>query len=260
MPGTRMKDRKHQPPVSTQLPRGVMIAGSCIALVMASPVGLNLLNGDHQAFERSAAPAPVMVEPAPRQLSAGKTSNPFPAASVNVSVVQQNQPPTADDPLGQLILQTGSIDPASQPPAGAPEDAQPGLILEAQQALAALGFYKGPVDGLVGPAHEDAVRTYQAMHGLPVTGIVTRPVLDHMQMTATVESASQTDIVVHKVQRELAKLGYSPGSIDGRLGEQTREAIRVFEADRGWPVTGQISNELLAELDGNGAMAAATAN
>ncbi|MEE4236132.1 MAG: peptidoglycan-binding domain-containing protein [Anderseniella sp.] len=228
---------------------------------MASPVWMNLLKGDHQAFERSAAPAPVMIQPAPRQLSAGETSNTFPAASVNVSVVHQNQAPSADDPLGQLILQTGSIDSVQQQQPAMPEaEAAPGLILEAQQALAALKFYNGPVDGLVGPAHEEAVRTYQAMHGLPVTGIVTRPVLDHMQMTATVESASQTDIVVHKVQAELAKLGYSPGSIDGRMGEQTREAIKVFEADRGWPVTGQISSELLAELDGSGAVASATAN
>ena len=104
------------------------------------------------------------------------------------------------------------------------------------------------------------MRNYQATHGLPVTGIVTRPVLDHMQMTATVESATQTDIVVHKVQRELAKLGYAPGTIDGRLGEQTREAIRVFEADRGWTVTGDISDRLLAELDGSGNLASATSN
>jgi murein L,D-transpeptidase YcbB/YkuD len=256
-----MKDRTHQPPSSSLPPRGVLIAAACSALMMASPVWMNLLTGEHPAFERSAAPAPVMIEPAPRQLSAGETSNAFPAASVNVSVVHQNQAPSAMDPLGQLILQTGSLDAAQQQPQAMPAaEAEPGLIFEAQQALAALKFYNGPVDGLVGPAHEEAVRTYQAMHGLPVTGIVTRPVLDHMQMTATVESASRTDIVVHKVQRELAKLGYSPGSIDGHLGEQTRQAIKVFEADRGWPVTGQISSELLAEIDGSSAMASATSN
>ena len=246
----------------TQPSRGVMIAGACIAAVMAGSVWSNLLSGDHQVYERSATPDPVKVELAPRGLSAGKTTNAFPAASVNVSVVPQNQPPAADDPLGQLIMQTGSIAVDAGPPAAkaAGSQREPGLIIEAQRALAALKFYSGPVDGLVGPAHEAAVRNYQATHGLPVTGIVTRPVLDHMQMTATVESATQTDIVVHKVQRKLAKLGYAPGTIDGRLGEQTREAIRVFEADRGWTVTGDISDRLLAELDGSGNLASATSN
>jgi hypothetical protein len=242
--------------------RGVMIAGACIAAVMAGSVWSNLLSGDHRAFERSAAPDPVKVELAPRAISAGKTTNSFPAASVNVSVVPQNQPATADDPLGQLIMQTGSIGMDEVPSASGLSGVQeePGLIIEAQRALAALKFYSGPVDGLVGPAHEEAVRSYQAMHGLPVTGIVTRPVLDHMQMTATVESAAQTDMVVHKVQSELAKLGYAPGTIDGRLGEQTRQAIRVFEADRGWQITGDISDRLLAELDGSGNLASASSN
>ncbi len=246
----------------TQPSRGVMIAGACIAAVMAGSVWSNLLSGEHRVFERSAAPDPVKVELAPRSLSAGKTTNAFPAASVNVSVVSQNQPPAADDPLGQLIMQTGSISMEAAPLAGDEDASQqgPSLILEAQRALAALKFYSGLVDGLVGPAHEDAVRTYQATYGLPVTGIVTRPVLDHMQMTATVESATQTDIVVHKVQSELSKLGYSPGTVDGRLGEQTRQAIRIFEADRGWQITGDISDRLLSELDGSGNLASATSN
>lgn len=244
-------------------PRGAMIAGTCIAIVMAGSVWSNLLTGHHKAFERSAAPAPVMVEPARPVRSAGAATNTYPSSSVSVSVQQAVPSAAADDPLGQLILQTGSIAPAApldNEPVSSTDDAGGGLIIEAQRALAALQYYSGPVDGLVGPAHEEAVRTYQAMNGLPVTGVVTRPVLDHMQMAATVQSAAQTDIVVHRVQSALAKLGYSPGTIDGRMGEQTRQAIRVFEADRGWQVTGQISSELLGELDGTADLASALSN
>ena len=39
-------------------------------------------------------------------------------------------------------------------------------------------------------------------------------------------------------------------SLDGRLGEQTKIAIRTFEADRGWPITGDMTDALLQELDG----------
>lgn len=257
-----MKDHA-DPTMNPMLPtRGVLITGACIAAILAGSVWSNLLSGRHQPFERSAAPAPVMVEPAPRQQSAGAATNTYPASSVNVSVAQRRPAAAADDPLGQLILQTGSIDAAPDAGANAIGDvAEANLVLQAQKAMAALKFYKGPVDGLVGPAHEQAVRTYQAMHGLPVTGIVTRPLLDHMQMTATVEAAQSTDVSVHRVQSWLARLGYAPGAVDGRLGEQTREAIRMFEADRGWPVTGNISAQLLAELDdAGGSMASATSN
>ena len=83
-----------------------------------------------------------------------------------------------------------------------------------------------------------------------MTGVVTRPVLDHIQFASRLSDAGNTSIAVHQVQSELAKLGYSPGEIDGRMGEQTKIAIRTFEADRGWPVTGAVSDMLLQELQG----------
>jgi len=50
------------------------------------------------------------------------------------------------------------------------------------------------------------------------------------------------------VQSSLAKLGFSPGPVDGVFGEQTREAIRQFEGTRNIPVTGEISRALIAAL------------
>jgi len=50
------------------------------------------------------------------------------------------------------------------------------------------------------------------------------------------------------VQSRLAKLGFSPGPIDGVFGEQTREAIRQFEGTRKIPVTGEISRALIEAL------------
>jgi peptidoglycan hydrolase-like protein with peptidoglycan-binding domain len=39
-----------------------------------------------------------------------------------------------------------------------------------QRELAALGYYQGPIDGLSGPQTEDALRWFQAVNHLPVTG------------------------------------------------------------------------------------------
>ena len=60
---------------------------------------------------------------------------------------------------------------------------------------------------------------------------------------------------MRRVQKGLAALGYRPGAFDGFLVTQTREAIRQFETDRGWAVTGEISNALIAELTDVGAFA-----
>ena len=43
-------------------------------------------------------------------------------------------------------------------------------LMQAQGALRRLGYYKGNIDGLSGPAMRAAVRAYQVDRGLPVTG------------------------------------------------------------------------------------------
>jgi Putative peptidoglycan binding domain len=44
------------------------------------------------------------------------------------------------------------------------------VILAVQQALAQLGYYHGPVDGVIGPQTEKAIRWFQSADHLPVTG------------------------------------------------------------------------------------------
>ncbi len=228
---------------------GVLIVGAGLAAVLAGSVWMNLLSGEHAVFERTAAaPAPV-IEEVLHDTPAGRSSGYFPSARVNVEIKSSSSRQVAEDPLAQLILQTENAgEPEIPMPPGI--EPEPSLVLLAQRELAALGLYYGVVDGLAGADTRDAVRKYQALNGLAVTGAVTRPVLDHIQFARRLSDAGNTSIAVHQVQSGLAKLGYSPGKIDGQLGEQTKIAIRTFEADRGWPVTGKVSDELLQELQG----------
>ncbi|MEM9472310.1 MAG: peptidoglycan-binding domain-containing protein [Pseudomonadota bacterium] len=228
---------------------GVLIVVTGLAAFLAGSVSMNLLSGEHPVFERTAAaPAPV-IEEVSNEAPAGHSTGFFPSARVNVEVKSSSSRRLAHDPLAQLILQTETAGEAEIP---LPPDIEPepSLVLLAQRELASLGLYDGVVDGLAGADTRDAVRKYQALNGLAVTGAVTRPVLDHIQFASRLNDAGNTSIAVHQVQSALAKLGYSPGRIDGQLGEQTRIAIRTFEADRGWPVTGDVSDELLQELQG----------
>lgn len=54
---------------------------------------------------------------------------------------------------------------------------------------------------------------------------------------------------VMDVQKALAKLGYGPIRIDGRTGAATREAIERFERDRRLPISGEVSDKLVRELN-----------
>jgi peptidoglycan hydrolase-like protein with peptidoglycan-binding domain len=50
------------------------------------------------------------------------------------------------------------------------------------------------------------------------------------------------------VQAELKKRGYEPGEVNGRAGEQTRQAIRQFKRKEGLGPNSTIDDELFERL------------
>jgi hypothetical protein len=54
------------------------------------------------------------------------------------------------------------------------------VSVEVQQALAQQGYYKGAIDGEVGPATRGAIAAYQRANGLPVTGAIDGPLLQSL--------------------------------------------------------------------------------
>jgi hypothetical protein len=57
---------------------------------------------------------------------------------------------------------------------------------------------------------------------------------------------AQTPGEIAAVQSYLAGLGYEPGPADGVMGGRTRTAIEQFEASRGQPVSGEVTDWLVA--------------
>jgi peptidoglycan hydrolase-like protein with peptidoglycan-binding domain len=53
-------------------------------------------------------------------------------------------------------------------------------LLQVQENLRRLGYYKGMVDGISGPATRNAIRAYQVDRGLPVTGRLDRELLQDL--------------------------------------------------------------------------------
>jgi localization factor PodJL len=50
------------------------------------------------------------------------------------------------------------------------------------------------------------------------------------------------------IQRRLNQEGYHAGPIDGLIGPLTRQAIRSYEGDQGWPATGRLTTALVDRL------------
>ena len=139
------------------------------------------------------------------------------------------------------------------------EQSRIATIRAIQETLNEKGFKAGPADGAMGPRTRGAIRDYQRKAGLPVDGVASKDVLDHMKFArpdvtagggGTAPKQAAGDPLTRDVQRELLRLGYYGGAIDGLYGPATRQAIERYQYDHGRSVTGNVGQPLLEELRG----------
>ena len=163
-------------------------------------------------------------------------------------------------------LSFGSDGPAGAATAGAGD----GLVRDVQAALADLGYYGGPIDGVDGAATASAIGAFEAANGIAPTGAVSEALLARA-LTASPRAPAATPVKttsvqaapavpkphppadagspeVRRVQKALADLGYGPITVDGRPGGQTASAVRRFRLDHGLPVNGDIDATLVETL------------
>lgn len=145
------------------------------------------------------------------------------------------------------------------------------LVAQVQTALAERELYGGVVDGLMGGATAAAIRSFEQSQGFAPTGEASEKVLAALLIAparkaeaatpargqaaapkqatpATTGSTAPSDPKLMAAQKALAKIGYGPVSIDGKMGAETRNAIKSFERDRGMPETGEPSPQVLRAL------------
>ena len=172
----------------------------------------------------------------------------------------RQQSPAGSPPVDMAKLPPASTDlPPLEPGQGGPK-----LIVRAvQRELAARDFDVGPLDGRPSDKTRAAISAYEKEHDLPVTGTANDELLRHILLGDSAPAGGTTGSVTGKpvpaksndasrvkaVQQVLADLGYSPGPVDGAMGEATARAISAFQHDREIPETGWITPELLGELE-----------
>jgi peptidoglycan hydrolase-like protein with peptidoglycan-binding domain len=121
------------------------------------------------------------------------------------------------------------------------------------------------------PVTRAAIMAYEHDQGLPLTGEASEALLKRLllgvSLTADLPAGTARKVatvraaqIVRKVQELLAKLGYQPGQVDGRLGEDTLRAVREFELDKGLAPKGRISADVLMRLTDAAAQAGKSAS
>ena len=120
--------------------------------------------------------------------------------------------------MAEPLLKKGSVDPA---------------VRDLQEALAALGFYPGPINGEFGAATERAVLRFQQARGIPADGAV-GPVtwvnIDEADGSRPVLRIGSTGLPVRRLQWRISAAGFETGGVDGRFSAQTEAAVRALQA------------------------------
>ena len=144
------------------------------------------------------------------------------------------------------------------------------LVTEIQRELIKRGLFEGAADGRLGPKTDAAIRDFETLANMKVTGEPSEELLHVLQRPAKTELhksdslKGRNDLIgdllsapppatgsgqrVVAVQRALNDFGYGPVKATGTIGPETTAAIRKFESERKMPVTGQVSVRLIREL------------
>lgn len=190
---------------------------------------------------------------------------------VNALAMQQGRTPPAPAPAA--AKQSAATSASGQWRAEPKRDE---LVAQVQTALAERDLYDGVVDGVMGPGTATAIRAFEHGQGMAQTGeasektlaaLMTAPMRKAEAKASAAKPAAQTSAAqaqaaaqpattgstapnpkLMAAQRALAKIGYGPVSIDGKMGTETRNAIKSFERDRNLPETGELGPQVVRAL------------
>ena len=139
--------------------------------------------------------------------------------------------------MAEPVLKIGSNDPA---------------VRDLQEALVALGFDPGPVDGVFGAKTESAVRKFQQAREIPINGVVGRVTwinIDEADQSHPVLRTGSTGLPVRRLQSRMSAVGYDTGGVDGRFGTQTETAVRKLQQDFNLTVDGVVGQQTWQVVD-----------
>jgi peptidoglycan hydrolase-like protein with peptidoglycan-binding domain len=232
----------------------------CLALTVGTIVNLFGLQGAHRQ------PLAAIAETFP---SADQTSGPLPNSTVakvtrGSAAGSTRQKQLASDPVGQLLanadadlsVRTADIGRAAADlpaPEAPPSDV--GLITDIQRGLADRGYAAGAANGKAGLITRAAIMAFEFDQHFQLTGEpgeeTLRRILLGLEGPANqppLSPGEKAGRIIAGIQRLLQRLGYNPGPVNALLDDDTRKALRLFEADTGLVPKGRIAGDVVAEI------------
>src|SRR5215208_3503800 len=142
-----------------------------------------------------------------------------------------------EERMAEPNLQKGSTDPA---------------VRDLQEALKALGYDPGPIDGVFGTTTETAVKAFQQTRGIAADGIVGKVTwinIDEADQSEPVLKIGSTGLPVRRAQKRMSLVGYDLGGVDGRYGTHTEAAVKKLQQQRGLAVDGVVGVQTWSVID-----------
>ena len=117
--------------------------------------------------------------------------------------------------------------------------AEAAFVTQLQLALRLLGFYQGPIDGILDEEVTAAIAAFQTSVGLPATGAYDAATDEALRARAA-SMAGGLGTTIAGLQQALADLGFYDGPIDGTYSAATVAAVQAFQTALGVEPTGMI--------------------
>jgi peptidoglycan hydrolase-like protein with peptidoglycan-binding domain len=139
--------------------------------------------------------------------------------------------------MAEPTLQKGSTDPA---------------VRDLQEALKALGYNPGSIDGVFGATTEAAVKAFQQAKGISADGVVGKVTwinIDEADQSEPVLKMGSTGLPVRRAQKRMSLVGYDVGGVDGRYGAFTKGAVKKLQQQRGLAVDGIVGPQTWSIID-----------
>lgn len=145
---------------------------------------------------------------------------------------------------------------------GAPLFVSPAHVAQIQHLLKDRGLYEGAIDGVWGEATAAAANQYRSSLGLPSDSGIDVALLQALNQQRTEIPQLADEVIAQSsgvalyagsetlraMQRELSAKGHDAGAVDGKWGENTRDALQAFQREHELEATGTLTLPTLAAL------------
>lgn len=251
-----------------------IVGGSTAFVIIFSFVASNALH-----YQKTEHPAPILNMRGPQHIISGST-RPIPSRRVvkrdvtlangesgttyRVSHSDGIQTSSVKLPVPALVQKQAALEQGIIEPQVKEEFKGDQLVMSIQSELSKQAIYLDTVDGLTGPNTRSAIKRFQIKHGYPIDETASAKLLQQIKkagartevasLAKPKENGPVTNEMVRKIQIGLQKAAYPDIDVDGLIGEETRNAIRLFEKHYRLPVTGLPSQVILDTLKSTGAL------